>query len=106
MSKIIAFTKFQSKLLMRNYKTTAIGFLRPVLMFIIFGNVFSDFDVGTNDFTIIDYLLPAFIPIIIINAVIMIFGQYYSQDRKSTRLNSSHVSTAYAVFCLKKKIIS
>src|SRR5690242_20887267 len=25
-------------------------------------------------------------------------------DRKSTRLNSSHMSTAYAVFCLKKKI--
>src|SRR5699024_5939766 len=24
-------------------------------------------------------------------------------DRKSTRLNSSHVSTSYAVFCLKKK---
>src|SRR5699024_11781335 len=24
-------------------------------------------------------------------------------DRKSTRLNSSHVSTAYAVFCLKKQ---
>src|SRR5690348_17683984 len=25
-------------------------------------------------------------------------------DRKSTRLNSSHPSIAYAVFCLKKKI--
>src|SRR5207249_6883727 len=25
-------------------------------------------------------------------------------DRKSTRLNSSHVSISYAVFCLKKKI--
>src|SRR5207249_7234177 len=25
-------------------------------------------------------------------------------DRKSTRLNSSHVSMSYAVFCLKKKI--
>src|SRR6266513_1696326 len=25
------------------------------------------------------------------------------RDRKSTRLNSSHVSTSYAVFCLKKK---
>src|SRR5207249_8342512 len=25
------------------------------------------------------------------------------QDRKSTRLNSSHVSISYAVFCLKKK---
>src|SRR5690625_6411817 len=24
-------------------------------------------------------------------------------DRKSTRLNSSHVATSYAVFCLKKK---
>src|SRR6266481_6819667 len=27
-------------------------------------------------------------------------------DRKSTRLNSSHSSISYAVFCLKKKIIS
>src|SRR5207253_5657402 len=25
-------------------------------------------------------------------------------DRKSTRLNSSHVANSYAVFCLKKKI--
>src|SRR5699024_12021303 len=28
-----------------------------------------------------------------------------SRDRKSTRLNSSHVSISYAVFCLKKKNI-
>src|SRR5207249_10996400 len=27
----------------------------------------------------------------------------FNQDRKSTRLNSSHVSISYAVFCLKKK---
>src|SRR5690606_39454929 len=27
-------------------------------------------------------------------------------DRKSTRLNSSHVKISYAVFCLKKKNIS
>src|SRR5690242_20982209 len=26
-----------------------------------------------------------------------------AQDRKSTRLNSSHMSISYAVFCLKKK---
>src|SRR5699024_12164598 len=26
-----------------------------------------------------------------------------SRDRKSTRLNSSHVSISYAVFCLQKK---
>src|SRR6266571_6894128 len=28
------------------------------------------------------------------------------RDRKSTRLNPSHMSISYAVFCLKKKIIS
>src|SRR5437868_11546090 len=27
----------------------------------------------------------------------------WPRDRKSTRLNSSHVSISYAVFCLKKK---
>src|SRR2546430_9414809 len=29
--------------------------------------------------------------------------QVSSQDRKSTRLNSSHSQISYAVFCLKKK---
>src|SRR5262245_65344955 len=37
------------------------------------------------------------------------FGHYFrlcrlcSLDRKSTRLNSSHLGISYAVFCLKKK---
>src|SRR5437868_12152808 len=30
-------------------------------------------------------------------------GDGAARDRKSTRLNSSHVSISYAVFCLKKK---
>src|SRR5436309_8870121 len=30
-------------------------------------------------------------------------GVVIDQDRKSTRLNSSHVKISYAVFCLKKK---
>src|SRR5699024_12714277 len=30
-------------------------------------------------------------------------GEDVTGDRKSTRLNSSHVSISYAVFCLKKK---
>src|SRR5207249_6116705 len=29
--------------------------------------------------------------------------EFFELDRKSTRLNSSHVSISYAVFCLKKK---
>src|SRR5437868_15488650 len=32
-----------------------------------------------------------------------IIGAQDDVDRKSTRLNSSHVSISYAVFCLKKK---
>src|SRR5207249_11232305 len=36
-----------------------------------------------------------------------VLATYFNQseviDRKSTRLNSSHVSISYAVFCLKKK---
>src|SRR5437870_13637260 len=30
-------------------------------------------------------------------------GIFHLLDRKSTRLNSSHVAISYAVFCLKKK---
>src|SRR5689334_23783287 len=36
----------------------------------------------------------------------LVFGQKrqdVTRDRKSTRLNSSHSSISYAVFCLKKK---
>src|SRR3712207_8958809 len=30
-------------------------------------------------------------------------GELVPEDRKSTRLNSSHANISYAVFCLKKK---
>src|SRR5690625_7122860 len=36
----------------------------------------------------------------------LIAPQLRELDRKSTRLNSSHVAISYAVFCLKKKIYS
>src|SRR5438309_7139732 len=32
--------------------------------------------------------------------------EFFERDRKSTRLNSSHSSISYAVFCLKKKKIN
>src|SRR5437867_7748274 len=35
--------------------------------------------------------------------LIMIVGGLLVTDRKSTRLNSSHRTISYAVFCLKKK---
>src|SRR2546426_7997309 len=33
----------------------------------------------------------------------MEFSKNFPEDRKSTRLNSSHLVISYAVFCLKKK---
>src|SRR5437660_9373427 len=36
-------------------------------------------------------------------AGLTVFATFESEDRKSTRLNSSHVAISYAVLCLKKK---
>src|SRR5438445_10225129 len=33
----------------------------------------------------------------------LLFKLFANEDRKSTRLNSSHANISYAVFCLKKK---
>src|SRR5690606_4864123 len=38
-----------------------------------------------------------------VEAVVYTPWQFLGLDRKSTRLNSSHVKISYAVFCLKKK---
>src|SRR5690625_7030197 len=38
-------------------------------------------------------------------ALVLALIAFLSTDRKSTRLNSSHVAISYAVFCLKKKIL-
>src|SRR3712207_8248646 len=38
-----------------------------------------------------------------VDAIIGRASREYGQDRKSTRLNSSHANISYAVFCLKKK---
>src|SRR5256885_2765567 len=40
-----------------------------------------------------------------VETAIMVGGGNIFRDRKSTRLNSSHLVISYAVFCLKKKNI-
>src|SRR5207249_9342689 len=43
-------------------------------------------------------------PAALLGGILVLLGIGLSvRDRKSTRLNSSHVSTSYDVFCLKKK---
>src|SRR2546426_10074923 len=44
-----------------------------------------------------DYPAPVWTEMSSVNASVMV------KDRKSTRLNSSHLVISYAVFCLKKK---
>src|SRR5690606_42136949 len=42
--------------------------------------------------------------VLILEVTSQTIEHYRQRDRKSTRLNSSHVKISYAVFCLKKKI--
>src|SRR3712207_7613400 len=51
---------------------------------------------GVKDIQELEALLAAKMPIVAIES---------REDRKSTRLNSSHANISYAVFCLKKKKI-
>src|SRR5690625_3133303 len=46
---------------------------------------------------------PALAAYISIHNMVLWMIDTYGKDRKSTRLNSSHVAISYAVFCLKKK---
>src|SRR5207253_11398834 len=39
----------------------------------------------------------------LVSLVLLLTVRITNRDRKSTRLNSSHVAISYAVFCLKKK---
>src|SRR5207302_4208576 len=48
-------------------------------------------------------LWPALYFLALAGAADMMSGVFRSVDRKSTRLNSSHVKISYAVFCMKKE---
>src|SRR5690606_40291243 len=57
----------------------------------------KNYSASTNEKTEVDVSFEAE------NKLVFIEAKLYSKDRKSTRLNSSHVKISYAVFCLKKK---
>src|SRR3712207_8952903 len=60
--------------------------------------------VGAAAFNILE-LFVAFLQAYIFTFLSALFvgAAIHKQDRKSTRLNSSHANISYAVFCLKKK---
>src|SRR5437868_8118522 len=51
----------------------------------------------------VQYICTTFFFFFVGGLMAMLIRAELAQDRKSTRLNSSHVSISYAVFCLKKK---
>src|SRR5690606_36068681 len=61
----------------------------------LFGNLLANTGLAVANY-VKDNGTPYFIPVIAADDLTQ-------RDRKSTRLNSSHVKISYAVFCLKKK---
>src|SRR5690242_4273346 len=60
----------------------------------------ADDELSIGDYVLTNGALPA---MVVIDAVARLLPGVLGEDRKSTRLNSSHMSISYAVFCLKKK---
>src|SRR5256885_16465302 len=52
------------------------------------------------------FLIPAFVILVVYGHLGWALVVFVTADRKSTRLNSSHLVISYAVFCLKKKNIT
>src|SRR5690606_40548350 len=76
--------------------------LFPVMLFLNLATAKIQMDV------IEDVVLVVFSIMAVVSIALYIFRYIYQisyarLDRKSTRLNSSHVKISYAVFCLKKK---
>ncbi len=77
MYKILTLSLYETRQMFRNIRGIAIALLLPILMFLIFSNLLSKAFNPTTNISIVEYLVPAFIPIIIINAVLVVFGQQY-----------------------------
>src|SRR5690625_404759 len=81
------------------------GWVAHFLIQALNGNPLTIFGDGkqVRDILYVDDLVNAFR--IATDKIDTLTGKAFNIDRKSTRLNSSHVAISYAVFCLKKKNI-
>src|SRR5699024_12407037 len=80
------------------FSSCTVSSICPLPSFIIFYHVFHlNFHKAADDLCILDFSAYKF-PVRRKS-----WTDALCPDRKSTRLNSSHVSISYAVFCLKKK---
>src|SRR5690625_18881 len=89
--------KIEYEMKERSSENTSIAdgyFTSPATLFVEDGETYVQITVTGAD--MIKELTAPSGPVEIVNSLII-------SDRKSTRLNSSHVAISYAVFCLKKK---
>src|SRR5437868_12455992 len=68
----------------------------------LLARLFGDMRRGSSVVLLAGYIAVAVVALLNFVLVAGLSGRTLG-DRKSTRLNSSHVSISYAVFCLKKK---
>src|SRR5690625_5426476 len=64
---------------------------------------YNEWYVPIYEETVLDEERVAYLGTLMEDVEIIGFVGTWCKDRKSTRLNSSHVAISYAVFCLKKK---
>src|SRR5690606_40152388 len=94
-------TLFPYTTLFRSVQDTAV--VLPSLIYRIFNKktfklIYDDHELPNENESIQYRIYQFFEKLLMRKSDIVIFA-----DRKSTRLNSSHVKISYAVFCLKKK---
>src|SRR5699024_12148713 len=91
---------FETVINIRNGLSKVFTFIFFILLLILIRRFFSSTRFSKIlSRTICNKLTPSCIYFIVKNHL----SDQKIRDRKSTRLNSSHVSISYAVFCLKKK---
>src|SRR5690625_5226675 len=76
-------------------------FIAGVLLY-LYPNVLVGFGISALQLEYMALPLTALLMLLLVKMLFSVLS-YASGDRKSTRLNSSHVAISYAVFCLKKK---
>src|SRR5207247_10168139 len=75
-------------------------FLTVIALFLFGGAVLHGFSFAL----VVGIIIGTYSSVFIASPIVLFWHDWFDdQDRKSTRLNSSHEWISYAVFCLKKK---
>lgn len=83
MYKLNSLLEYQFKLQLRNYMDMFFMIIFPVLMYIFFRNMLEGELFYDGSFQAIEYLLPAFIPIVIANSVLLVFGHLITSYKEN-----------------------